>query len=170
MFDVVRNWFWEIEKTQNGPDYLFRAEFNPTQGQRLAELVRQHPLPGFKYYRAVNRPCWLHDRKATYDLYIDEHHHQEIVRQIEGRKAGNVWIYNAIAVCGSDLKIERGYGGGSTEGEVETDLIVKLLQVPDLAIVKWAITYGGSLYNYNSMATGTSAVELLDYLLDRGRV
>lgn len=163
---MVRNWFWEIEKNQSGPDYLFLADFHPTQSQRLAELVRQHPLPGFKYYRAIDRPCWLHDHNATYDLYIEEDRYQQILAQIEGRKVGNIWIYALIAVCGSDLKIERGYGGGSLSGDGETDLIVELLQIPDLTIVKWAIMYGGNGYEYKDMATGTSAVELLDYLLD----
>ncbi|MBW4621626.1 MAG: hypothetical protein KME17_19970 [Cyanosarcina radialis HA8281-LM2] len=165
---MVRNWFWEIEANQTGPDYLFFADFNPNQAQRLAELVRQHPLPGFKYYRAIDRLCELHHHKATYDLYIDEYCYESIVAQIEGKKVGNVWIYDLITVCGADLKIQRGYGGGSLGGDVETDLIVKLLQAEDLAIAKWEIIYGGVGYDYKDMATGTSAVELLDYLLDRG--
>jgi hypothetical protein len=167
MFDMVRNWFWEIEKNQSGPDYLFLANFNPTQGQRLAELVRQQPLPGFKYYRAIDRRCWLHNHKAVYDLYIDEDSYQQLVAQIEGRKVGNIWIYDSIAVCGSDLKIERGYGGGSVGGDAETNLIVKLLQIPDLTLVKWAIMYGGNGYEYKDLDAGTRAVELLNYLLDR---
>ena len=86
-----------------------------------------------------------------------------MVANIEGKEAGNIWIYNIITVCGSDLKIERGYGG-SVRGEVETDLIVKLLNSPNLTMIKWEVTYGGNGYNYIQMANGVSRSQLLDYL------
>ncbi len=161
---MVLNWFWEVELNRTGPDYLFFATFKPTDAPQLAELVRKHSLPGFKHYRATNSPCWLHNHNATYDLYIDEYHYEQMVANIEGKNPGNVWIYNIITVCESDLKIERGYGG-SVGGEVETDFIVKLSQSPNLTMVKWAVVYGGDGYNYTNMATGTSTAELLDYLV-----
>ncbi|MFB2970456.1 hypothetical protein ACE1CD_15905 [Aerosakkonema sp. BLCC-F183] len=164
MLLMVLNWFWEIELNRAGPDYLFLATFKPSEGLQLAEEVRQQPLPGFKHYTATNSPCWLHNHNASYDLYMDEYHYEQLVANIEGKNAANIWIYNIITVCGCDLKIERGYGG-SLGGEVETDLILKLSHSPNLTIVKWAVVCGGNGYNYTDMATGTSTAELLDYLL-----
>lgn len=146
---MVLNWFWEIELNRSGPDYLFFATFKPAEALQLAELVSQHSLPGFKHY----------------DLYIDEYHYEQVVANIENKNPGNVWIYNIITVCGSDLKIERGYGGAK-EGEVETDLIIKLSQSPNLTMIKWAVVYGGNGYDYTYIATGISTAELLDYLLN----
>lgn len=161
---MALNWFWEIELHRTGPDYLFFATFELTEAPQLASLVRQHTLPGFKYYRATNCFCWLHNHSANYDLYIDEYHYEQMVANIEGKGAENVWIYNTIAVCGSDLKIERGYGG-SVGGEVETDLIIKLSHSPNLTMVKWAVVYGGNGYNYTQMANGMREAQLLDYLV-----
>jgi len=122
---MFRDWWWELRKRGYGPHYYFLATFDPSGEDRIAEIVREHPVPGI---------IW-----ATHQLYMDGAH-------------------------------ESGYGfgaGGPSGGPVVTaqnELIVSLLQAPELTLTKWEIIGGGGGYEDKILTTGTSSAELLAYL------
>lgn len=162
---MTRNWFWQLQAAQHGPDWFFSATFAPTDATQLAARIRQHPLAGLRHYRVTNGPCRQHQHTSTYDLYADQANYAALKANFESDTPQNIWIYHAIEVCGSDLRIERGYGGYPDLYDVtETDLIVMLAHATDLTLLKWDVGYSGDGYPTGSVATGTTAIELLAYL------
>lgn len=162
---MKRNWFWQLQATQHGPDWSFSATFVPTDAEQLAARIRQHPLAGLRHYRVTNGPCRQHQHTSTYDLYADQANYAALVANFERDTPQNIWIYHTIEVCGPDLLIERGYSGyPDLYDTTETDLIVMLAQAPDLTLLRWEVGYSGDGYPAGSVATGTTAMELLAYL------
>jgi hypothetical protein len=162
---MLRDWFWQLQTTGQGPDWFLFATFAPATTDRLLTVVRQHPLPGFASYHVSNGPCSRHHHDSTYELYIDQRNYEQVVQSFNGRPSQNIWIYHTIAVCGNDLTLERGYGGyPGMHGATETSLIVMLAAAPELTLVDWSVAYGGDGYSSGQLASGTSAPELLAYL------
>ncbi|BBD67341.1 hypothetical protein NIES4072_53650 [Nostoc commune NIES-4072] len=64
----------ENNHNQTDPQF-FNATFAPSDAERLAALVRQHPLSGFEHFHFVgnliNAPCGDANYQGSYDLYVD---------------------------------------------------------------------------------------------------
>lgn len=164
---MTRDWFSQIQAAAQGPDWYFFATFTPADAERLADHVRQHPLPGFAPYRVNEGPCVRHRHRSTYDLYVDQGNYPRLVANFEGDSPQNIWTYHLIEICGHDLTIARGYGGyPGSHGATETTLILALARTPDLTLTDWKIGYAGEGYPTGHVATGTTAAELLAYLQD----
>ena len=161
----MRDWFWQIQAAQQGPDWYFFATFIPTDAERLAAWVRQQPLPGFSRCQVNQGPLARQPPGPTCDLYVDQGNHARLVANLEESRPQNIWIFHTIEICGPDLTITRGYGGyPSAHGATETELIVALAQMSELTWVDWKVVYGGEGYPAVHLATGTTNIELLAYL------
>ncbi len=81
------NWFWEIKECGQGPHYYFSATFAPSDAERLAALVRQHPLSGFEHCyfvgKLINAPCGNSNTPGSYDLYVDQSNYAEVMLGIQ---------------------------------------------------------------------------------------
>lgn len=161
---TFRNWDWGIVECGQGPDDYFFATFAPSDANRLATLVRRHPLPGFRYYQYIDGWCSLHRHVSTHDLYLDVDSYPKVKENIWKAGQHNIWYYDSIAVCGSDLTIERGLGGLPEYGPIETTLLVALAQSAELTWDKWKVSHAGDGYRSGDVAQGTTAAELLSYL------
>ena len=79
--------FWEIEECGQAPHYYFSATFAPSDAERLATLVRQHPLSGFEHSHFVgnliNAPCGDANCQGSYDLYVDQSNYAEVMSGIQ---------------------------------------------------------------------------------------
>ncbi|MEC4884808.1 MAG: hypothetical protein SAL70_26325 [Scytonema sp. PMC 1070.18] len=167
-----QNWFWEIERCRQGPDYYFNASFAPSDAERLADVIRQHPLPDFLHYRFVgnltNAPCGKSNEHGSYDLYIDRNNYAEVISGLisdQPRIQCAHCIWDIICVCGCFVAIECGYGGVlGTHNQAETSLIVALAQSKQVTLQYWGVVSGGDGYGPVYFRTGTSATELLTYL------
>jgi hypothetical protein len=158
-------WFRELVAGGKGPDWMFNAAFAPGSSSGLAATVRAHAPIGFTYYQATQRPCSLHFKVCDYDLYVDTPHYQACVDQLEGRYSGNVYVYHTIQICGHEVQLVRGYGGGPDQhGDAETQVIRAIAQAPDVIITEWSIVYGGMTYPYERLIGGATAAGLLEYL------
>lgn len=159
-------WFHELLADGKGPDWVSNAAFTP-ESSALADVVRQHAPLDFAYYRATQRPCPIHwnSRSCDYDLYVDTPHYQACIEQLEGRQAGNIYVYHSLQVCGQEFQLVRGYGGDPEQhGDAETHAIRALAQAPNLAMTAWSIVYGGGTYSYKTLNSGATSAGLLAYL------
>ncbi|MEC4813783.1 MAG: hypothetical protein SAK29_11015 [Scytonema sp. PMC 1069.18] len=167
-----QNWFWEIERCCQGPDYYFNASFAPSDAERLAAVIQQHPLPDFLHYHFVgnltNSPCGNSHEPESYDLYVDRSNYAEVISGLKRDKPQITYahcMWNIICVCGCQLGIERGYGGIiGTHNQDETSLIVAIAQSKEVTFFHWSVVSGGDGYGPVYFRTGTSATELLTYL------
>jgi hypothetical protein len=152
-----RNWFWEIEESGQGPDYFLTATFAPANAERLAELVRTHPLPGFVYDRdRVMENPYRRGKCKLYEAFYTEHYFQV---------KGDTFTCSLIEICDNQLRLECGYGGhksGPVVAKAETDLVLSLAASSEISLIEWQLGYCGDYYGV--LASGTSSSELRDYL------
>jgi hypothetical protein len=142
---MFRDWAWQINEKKTGPDHHFYAHFEAPDTEVLPALVKAASLPGFVLQEARNEfySQNLHDIRAS------------------GQRR-NVWVYSVIRFSSNSIEFERGYGGGGGSGE--TALIVALASSPDLILKSWKVTSSYEGFEWNTIADGTSAEELLAYL------
>ena len=161
-----RAWFWQLQARELGPDWLFVAQFALADTARLAAAVRLHAPPGFVHAQRHADICRSHRQSHSYELYSDPHSAFQLQANLAGASPSNIWIYHVIECCGSDLMIERGYGGYPDEiaGQAETDLLVVLAHTADLTLTKWQIVAGGDGFASETVAQGTDGAALLAYL------
>jgi hypothetical protein len=158
-------WYRALLACGKGPDWVFNAAFAPGGSTALAAMLREQPPAGFGLYRATQRPCSIHGGSCDYDLYVDMSNYQACVGQLEGRDASNIYLYHSIQVCHDEYQLVRGYGGYPDQhGLAETRSIRAIAQTPELILTKWSIVYGGMTYPYETLISGTTSAELLDYL------
>jgi hypothetical protein len=162
---IVRDWFWQIQASGQGPDWFLVASFAADDAGRLAALVAQQPLPGFARYQA--RAGARQGHRSDHDIYIDQVNYAVLAANLEGGRPQNIWVYHMIEVCGADLTLERGYGGyPDAHGTTETDLIRTLARQAELTLGEWSVGYGGQGYPSGQVAAGSGAARLLAYLED----
>lgn len=161
---MLRNWFWKVKEEGGGPDYLFRAIFEPGDEARLIEEVRQLPLPGFVLDDIVfEEPLAL----SKADLrFFNDRAYQSLAEQRDSGQRKNIWVYHFISVNGHKLFIERGYGGhvGSECDAAETALLAMLAQSNEVTLTTWEVRQSGNGSGDRALAQGTSPAELLAYL------
>lgn len=157
-----RNWFWEIKETGQGPDYVFLASFDSADAARLADLVHEHPLPGFQC--DIDAKAQSYRDCKIYDVYCDEHTYGRLKAMRATGEQKNIWYYTNIEVCDNKFSIERVLAGSvdTLQPQTETNLILMLVQSPQLTLVEWRIAYTG--YSSGLINSGTSSAELLAYL------
>ncbi len=160
------SWFWQLQADKLGPDWFFFAQFAPADAAALAAAVRRHAPPGFFYAQLHDDICRSHRQPHSYELYSDPHSAPQLQANLAGTNPSNIWIYHQIECCGSDLIIERGYGGyiGGTADQAETDLLVALAHVATLTLVQWQVVAGGDGFASEGVAQGTDSAALLAYL------
>lgn len=169
---TIRDWFWAIEATGQGPYYYFTATFAESDAERLAARIKQHPLPGFGHCHFVGSligaPCGTPSYHGPYDLYIDQSNHATLAEGLAStppRLAVAHAIWHLLGVCGSEFGIECAYGGlDQQDTQAENALIAMLAQSADLTLVHWQIFSGGDGYAACFVQSGRSAAELLAYL------
>ncbi|MEH2025352.1 MAG: hypothetical protein V7K62_17500 [Nostoc sp.] len=130
---IFQDWFWEIKECGQGTDYYFSASFAPSDAERLAALVRQHPLCGFEHChfvgKLINAPCKDANTQGSYDLYVDQSNYAEVMLGIQRDEpivtvAHCIW--QIIGVCDRKFGIECGYGGiTGTDNQADTSLIIR---------------------------------------------
>src|SRR3954471_19414271 len=108
---MLHDWYWQLQAAAQGPDWSFSATFAPANAEHLTVLIRQYGFPGFAYSQVIDGRCLRHHHTSTYDLYIDQRNYATLAANLAGDQRQNIWVYHTIEVCGSDLTIERGYGG-----------------------------------------------------------
>jgi hypothetical protein len=163
----VRDWFWQLQASGQGPDWFLVASFAADDAGLLAALVAQQPLPGFARYQVRDGLCARHNHRSDHDVYIDQTNYAALVANLAGSRPQNIWVYHTIEVCGADLSLERGYGGyPDTHGASETALIRYLARRPELTLGQWTIGYGGQGYPPGQVAAGSGGAQLLAYLED----
>jgi hypothetical protein len=153
-----RDWFWQILETGKGPDCFFTATFDPSNAQRLAELVQRHLPDGFvrdeDFYTPQRRPKYM-----TYDSYLDSRTYNRMVAMRESGQEQVVSGVGEIEVRDHEFIISH-YDSFYDEKE----LVMTIAQSSDLMLREWKVTYGGNLYAWGELAKGTTAQELIDYL------
>ena len=162
-----RPWFGQLYYLGRGPDWFCDLHFAPSDSQVLEVVTRHFNLHGYRHYGPLSGACPLHSRNdCAFDIYIDSHSYDKIVANIERRAATNVHIYNTLTLCGSDLQIERGYGGRFHDAcyIAETQLVRTLARHPNLSLEEWTIWAGGQGYERQVMGEGESATDLIRYL------
>ena len=75
-------------------------------------------------------------------------------------------LADRVEIDADSLTITR-YDGRSGGSRAETDLIASLCGSPGMKLGDWSIGYGGQGYSPGTIASGTGAKELLDYLQPR---
>ncbi len=158
----MRDWYWKIGG--RGPDYYFRASFRPSDSGRLARLLRKDPPKGFKLYEAGGGAGLLNQESPVCDYYFEEHRYEDMAAAFEGRLNRNVFNYELVRVRGHDLKIERAFGGAAGDGRSASEMLLMLARSPELAWVKWEVSYGGDGYRGGTAQTGRTGAELIFYL------
>ena len=157
------SWFWQIKETGGGPDYFFSATFIPSDGARLADIVKCY-LPVFYVYDADNifsgnahfEGC------GTYERYCDQHTYERVRQLKVSNTQENIYHYAEIQVCDHQLYISHVLSGGTYD---DTALVTALAQSPDLTLKEWTIGYSG--YATGIVAHGVDSQSLLSYLLSR---
>jgi len=159
-------WFWQLQAKNLGPDWFFFAQFAPADAAALSAAVRRHAPPSYSYSRLRDDVCRSHRQPHSYERYSDPHSAPRLQANLAGANPSNIWIYHFIECCGSDLTIERGYGGyiGGTADQAETDLLVALARAAELTLVQWQVVAGGDGFASESVAQGADSTELLAYL------
>ncbi len=160
------SWFWQLQADKLGPDWFFFAQFAPADAAALSAAVRRHAPPSFVYSQLRDDICRSHRQPHSYELYSDPHSAPQLQANLAGTTPSNIWIYHLIECCGSDLTIERGYGGypGGAADQEETDLLIALARAPELTLLQWQVVAGGDGFASESVAQGTDGATLLAYL------
>ncbi len=159
IFQMLRDWAWELTEKGHGPDHFFIARFNPSDAGRLAAWVRRQPLPGFAFDPELSSGKGSHC--ASRVVFVDEATAEKLAANRAGEPPGNIWIYNQIEVCDHQLTIERGYASALVD---DSNFIEAIIQSPDVIMVEWTIFGGGQGYGAQQVASGTTAAELMAYL------
>ena len=157
---MLRDWAWELEEGGHGPDHCLIANFAPSDSKKLAQLVCQHPLPGFVLDQELNTHKL--NQCTIYNVYVDQTTYAQLMANRESGQHKNIWIYSQIEVCDHQLIIERSFGVRGRQNEIE--LIEMLLQSPEVKLVDWKVIGGGQGYSETQVATGVTAEELMNYL------
>ena len=158
-------WFWEIAAKGSGPEYFASLQFDDSAVGHLEEMVRELILPGFKYIKVTPDLIPHGAQECTYDLYINQHHYDQMIDNLKKTNVKNIRIYHTISVKGNKLEIERGYGGyGGIYDKTETELLCHVTSSPQLSLFGWQIYAGGQGYDLQPIAEGQTAGELLAYI------
>lgn len=161
-----RPWFGQLSLLGRGPDWFCDLRFVPAASAALLRFVRDFALHGFSPDDAPPAVCPIHGgTQCSFASYSDVESARVLVANRANHTPANIYIYHSITVCGSTLRIERGYGGHSPACSVtETLLLRALAQHPDLALTSWAIWGGGQGYQAQPGGEGSTATDLLRYL------
>lgn len=158
----LREWYWSARVI--GGDYQFHAKFAPSDKTRLATLLREHSPKGFRFWCTGENGA-LDETPGSCDFYFNEQSYDDLIAAQERRLNRNLFRYTKISVCGSELKIDAGFGGAGSPF-AETTMLMLLAQSPELALLEWAVKYGGDMYPVETAAIGRTGAELVAYLTD----
>ena len=154
-----RDWFWEIRAMGQGPDFHFLAEFEPSDAERLAAIVREQLPSG---YRRNDDLDHLRGASGFYDCYIDQHTLDRLSLMRESGVEESIWYHGEVEVRDNQFFANIFLTGS---GYGETDLIAALTQSSELSLRYWRVAYGG--YSWAEVASGTTAAELWNYLHEK---
>jgi hypothetical protein len=139
---------------------MFVAHFEAGDAEKLALLVRNFSLPGFRLNDIVfDEP--RRENAANVSL-VDDYTYQKLLGQRDSGKRENIYVATSISVYEHKLFVYSGYGSGCCGSGT---LVTALAQSTEVTLTKWEVWSAG--YGSGSdriYAEGTSSHALLKYL------
>ncbi len=160
---------WNNLTLQGGPDFFAEFRFTERAPDALREAVARIGLAGFERFtrqgEVMRSEMFPPQMVASYDVYADPHHADEVALHLAGEATSNLWIFRTITVGPGTLWIELGYPAHDLPGSrAVVGLLRGLLADPSLTLTRYELVAGGQGYPPTPLAAGHTGDELLALL------
>jgi hypothetical protein len=152
-----RDWFWQLEASDLGPDHFFVARFLLDQAGHLSHFVRQEIPSGFVAERIFSGDQQL----EGCERFIDQHTFDALKTMQETGTRSNIYITSSIEIRDETLSLENSY---SRHEVGETAFLIAVFKSEGFTVQDWRVFAGGSGFDSIEVARGESAVSFLEYL------
>lgn len=151
----------------HGPDHFLELVFD----HDVRPLVRGLDSTGFLRTELMRTSMVSELRGAlfheAFDLYVDQHHADEVVASMRGVAEKNIWHYQTLMVGTDRIWIEHGYGGTSPETIAVESRVLERAMATESGLISWSIEYGGQGYPGVVLVSGATPRELAAVLCQR---
>jgi len=160
---------WYSQFGGRGPDWVIDLVVSPLCVGRLRQVVEGLSLDGFQRQDAQGRQGAIIDDQGDHLWFIDNHNAPTFAARLEGRAAGDGWVFHFIAVEGNVLRIERGHGGYDCDDPglattTEHQVLEAVLVETGIGLVRWAGYAGGDGHEAQDVASGHTKEQLRRFL------
>lgn len=152
-----RDWFWQLEASDLGPDHFFVARFLSNQAGYLSHFVRQEIPDGFV---ADGIPSGDQQIEGC-QRFIDQHTFDALKTMQETDTRSNIYITSSIEVHDEILSLVNTY---SRHEVGETAFLIAVFQSEGLTVQDWRVFAGGAGYDSIEVAMGDNAISFLEYV------